>query len=703
MEPPAKRLRILHSVEPDETDLDFIHAKQKVQQKFKGRLESIFTKYESMHESMSDEIDMRENKVVVDRGHLRRLGRQVNRKETQILLDTLGLAGGKEPEEQSGDEEEAEYESADELAPTELPKSSSGRTKKPQQPGPAGVLGASSQENGRLQDRASPPIVSTAAQSLTQHMPATPNPAANLLQLVQFPQTPAGQQAHSSFYATLAQTINQAVQQAVAPLFSTLLPNAPNAQLSFATPLPRPATPTISNDQIAPATDPKWFFPPLTKELHQLAVQSSPLPASASTSQDTQPHGKERVPQHQHPLDDGDESACIYNAQIAHSSPTHVRKDTSVASRPRRSSPRVEIPTKCKRVPKYQFTEADDIHISALRVLYERNWLQIRDSKEIWKSWPLNAFSNRWHLHLKDRDLHLQAQSTPRAPSHVSENEATVSPLHHLPTPSSLVHEDTAKQEDIDMKAESTEAVPSSSAHFDDDELDLLSLNGGNSDEEQLPTETEADENIFSDDEDVILPSVETADSSSEDELQQGLLEGLPRPETTPKATLPTSTAIKIEPPLSSPAKRRGRQRLPNSSHAVPDSEDSNHLEHPQSSHENPPSRSASLDLVGDEDELQIFEPTTPRIKREFSTPPPTGFLFSTPAAQSLSRANKASLGVKSASGLSRNAYRKQVKQSWTKKLTPAPKSLSKRKSFNTLPRKRAWAEDGESEDELAK
>ena len=124
MEPPAKRMRILQSVEVDEEDEEYINAKRKQQQKFKGRLESIFDKYGSMHESMSDEIDMKANRVVVDRGHLRRLNRQANRKET-MLLDTLGLTAGIEPEEQS-EEEGNDESSEDELAPTQ-PVNSKGR------------------------------------------------------------------------------------------------------------------------------------------------------------------------------------------------------------------------------------------------------------------------------------------------------------------------------------------------------------------------------------------------------------------------------------------------------------------------------------------------------------------------------------------------------------------------------------------------
>ena len=59
MEPPAKRLRLLQSVEVDETNPDYIREKAQAQAQLKSRFESLFAKYENMPESMSDEIDMR--------------------------------------------------------------------------------------------------------------------------------------------------------------------------------------------------------------------------------------------------------------------------------------------------------------------------------------------------------------------------------------------------------------------------------------------------------------------------------------------------------------------------------------------------------------------------------------------------------------------------------------------------------------------
>jgi Skp family chaperone for outer membrane proteins len=115
MEPPAKRMRSLLSIEVDEENPEYIHAKKKQQEKFKGRLESIFEKYGNMNESMSDEIDMKTNTLAVDRGHLRRLGRKVHRKEEMMLLDTLGLAAGNEAKDESEEGEDSE-DLEDELA-----------------------------------------------------------------------------------------------------------------------------------------------------------------------------------------------------------------------------------------------------------------------------------------------------------------------------------------------------------------------------------------------------------------------------------------------------------------------------------------------------------------------------------------------------------------------------------------------------------
>ncbi|KAF2030010.1 hypothetical protein EK21DRAFT_66439 [Setomelanomma holmii] len=732
MEPPAKRLRILQSVEVDETNPDYVHAKQKQQQKFKGRLESIFAKYESMHESMSDEIDMRENKVVVDRGHLRRLVRQANRKET-ILLDNLGLAAGKELEEDQPESEPEEGDSEDELAPTQPVKSSSGRTKRKRSEEVTNTTGAhsspcaSKRHTSQLSDVLAAPVLPSALQAV----PNTPSAAANLLQLVQFPQTPAGQQAQTSFYATLAQTINQAVQQAVAPLFSGVLSRPPNVHSPFAQPLGLPATPVVSNDNIAPATDPKWFFPPLSAESKSIEVApSSPL---LPTKQQRKPevevaevagqvYGEEEL---QSPVAlDEEEEPNSTTISIAALRQPDEQTESSPKNHNRRTSPRAEVQYKRRRTgrtgPKYNFTEEDDIYISRQRVLHKRPWQEIKDSKEKWSKWSMSIFHHRWSTQLNGRDLHLkslQTMETVQGDRQSTAGSEADLPSNHLPTPSSLGRDD-GPEPVAHLRPKFGNDLPTSSTHFDEAELELLSLAGAASDEEQLLNAADVDEPFFPDADEMILPSVEVTGFVNEDTLQQGLLDDPPAREATPIVETAVSTKIKIESAWSSPISKRKTAPKPITYQAVSDSEVEDddvelpglnsspktgnlqrHLAEPRSAHDELRLQSGSLDLVGD-DELQASASATPPIKREFSTPPPTSFVFSTPTPQSRSRAEVPSSGVKSASGLSRKAYLKQVKQSWTKRSTPRQKGLAQRKSFHTLPRKRAWLSDA-SEDEL--
>ncbi|KAF1942580.1 hypothetical protein EJ02DRAFT_433828 [Clathrospora elynae] len=728
MEPPAKRLRILQPVEVDEENEAFISAKQRQQRKFKGRLESIFEKYGNMHESMSDEVDMTTNSVVVDRGHLRRLNRQVGRKET-MLLATLGLITADEPEGVSEEEGEKE-DSADELAPPQLPKSK----------------GRQAEEDSDN----NPPILhqpNTTATSMAQfgvqQTPSTPNPAANLLQVMQFPQTPAGLQAQTSFYTTLAQTINQAVQQAVAPLFSGLLPYAPNVPLPFANTLPAPVTPIAVSDKIAPATDPKWFFPPLSARSRKDTVaQSSPVPASGETPrlEDAAVQHVERIAS-QEAQEKESESVPMTSSeapQIPETPPmsSDRRRHDGSAIRPRRSSPRVEIQK--RRVGsnmKYCFTQEDDVYISKSKLLHKHTWAEIRDGKVKWKGWPLTAFQNRWDQGLKGKQLHLEpltvcsggrVQGNDRSPvERVSDSPVR---SHHLPTPSSLDHEDSHEEaRGLTHDQGSGNALPPR-AHFDDDERELLSLAGADLEQEQPPVNND-DNTIYLTSEDFILPSIERIECVNDDARQHDL----------PTAKQPPSIDLQTGPVLSSPTSTRKRKPPPIKYEVLSDSEAEDkgvefrdlgvdvfttsaaffvcnicqksfqsaknlvrHQDNPCNMHDKALQRSPSIDLVGDDDSQA---PATTYIKRESSTPTASFLLntsaFRTPKALPY-RSDLDSSGSRSTSKVDRKTFRKQVKQSWTRKGTPAPKSVAKRKSFHTLPRKRAWVDDDGDEDELA-
>ncbi|KAF1840617.1 uncharacterized protein K460DRAFT_421548 [Cucurbitaria berberidis CBS 394.84] len=762
MEPPAKRLRILRSVEVDEENPDYINAKQKQEQKFKGSLESIFAKYENMHESMSDEIDMRENRVVVDRGHLRRLVRQVNRKET-VLLDTLGMVAGQDTEDVPDGVANSE-DSEDELAPTQRPESNKRRlddtTKGQQQPFAETVAQPPPcDSNQRIFQHISTPASAT-IQAGAQQIPNTPNPAANLLQLVQFPQTPAGQQAQNTFYTTLTQTIDHAVQQAVIPLFSSIFATTPNVQLPLPNVLPTPTTPVTIGDKIAPATDPKWFFPPLSAEpREQHLARSSPISAPVSTSvlkikpvQEIEKDTSHQNQDHKATRIRSESSREITSVGPA-SNCSIVREQASSNPQSRRASPRVEIRKRpVGRSRTYHFTEEDDVYISKRKQLHKRTWAEIKNSKQKWEGWPEIVFATRWSKHLKDKKLNLEKVPAsilgPREPSipptaldkgHFLINQQT-SPAetHHLPTPSSLEDEDRQGQFE-EFESEPCSNVLSSSAHFDDDERELLSLDGSDTDEEQLPVVNEK-ETFYTTHADMVLPSVETNAFVDEHTLQPDLLEEPLVADAVPTAIVAPMDTIKIEPLHTSPSSKRRRKTTPIDFQTVPDSEDEEqgdaelgnvnknsartsggafpcdichksfksaknlerHQAKPRAMHNMTP-KSVSVDLVGD-DEIQT--PRTPYIKREFSTPPPTSSLLSTSALQtpklSLQHSGVLSSSSKSTSKLNRKTFLKQIKQSWTKRSTPRPKTLATRRSFHTVPMKRAWAGDTDSEDELA-
>jgi hypothetical protein len=812
MEPPAKRLRILQSVEVDETNPDYVEAKQKQQQKFKGRLESIFAKFEGMHESMSDEIDFVTNKIVVDRGHLRRLDRQEKRQPGSILNDFLGAG----PAHDDAPEESGSEDSEDELAPTQAPK-------------------AIRDTSSPLPHDAHPdvlpphPIASVVPQTPAQQGPNTPNPSANLLQLVQFPQTPQGQQAQTTFYATLQQTINQAVQQAVAPFFSNMLLGTPAAQRPLVTPFTLPTTPATTADAIAPATDPKWYFPPMhTVEPTDHTAQSSPSLLNTKT------------PLEDSRLADLNKKAPALSKSVPHSTKSSNKKapvkasvrenngvnvDTENHSSPVhqiRASPRVEIPqrqpvtvrrklpghngtkTKTTRpakdtptqrrrssngsptveetpettgvvpVPKkssekaagsdaepssaplsatatrkqigslakYIFTEEDDLYIIKQRNLHRRTWPEIRASKEKWKDWHMSAFWSRWRTHLRDKSHHLKEAVVPipsleassgisleRTDQHSSVEIPESSPQpHHLPTPSSIRQDEDCSEIENSDSQRHFNGLPSS-RHYNDDELELLSIQSADTGDEQSQTdedaETDIDEDAISTSPDDVLPSIEGCEFVDEDALQQDLLQGSDDEDDEDDAR-EDSIPQKYHTAVPSPTQTRTQ---------APDYHHHHHPSTPFELNPNPDSpgeddlsstrhNSASISpaLIGNDDPVAHAHAHTspspaPYIKRESLTPQPSIQVatsstpaFATPRAAPRSSGllmlsssqGSASAEASGDSKLSRKAFLAQVKKSWAR--TPGSKAGVKRKSLQGLPvvRKRDWDEAVGSEDELA-
>ena len=77
MKPPAKRMRIMQSIGVDETHPDYIEGMKQNNEWMQNKFGSILAKYEAMSDMMSDEWDMRDGKVVVDRGHAKEVGHGV--------------------------------------------------------------------------------------------------------------------------------------------------------------------------------------------------------------------------------------------------------------------------------------------------------------------------------------------------------------------------------------------------------------------------------------------------------------------------------------------------------------------------------------------------------------------------------------------------------------------------------------------------
>ncbi|KAJ8117282.1 hypothetical protein OPT61_g1495 [Boeremia exigua] len=698
VETPVKRLRILQPVEVDEANPDYIEAKQKQQQKFKSRLERIFDKYGSMHESMSDEIDFKTGKIVVDRGHTRRVQRQLTRKGPTLVDNFLGSA--LEENDASGDEEDRVV-SEDELAPTQTRKRKRDSVE---------VAQSSAQQKATFVATPQYPSAELTQKNALQ-IPSTPNAAAHLLEGLQFPQTPLGQQAQAAFVANLNQTIVQAVQQVVAPLFS-ILQNTSNGQAARAN-LPVSSLQIPWADGVRPAADPKWYFPPISavKNVPHIgiprssppAVNEAPLATTDNSEISSPLTTRRRSPEVQIRMrSDLPKRKLSPQAQVTSVERPYSSHSSSVlpisASTCHDANPRVMNMPGCKpkrirSVCKYQFTEDDDAYISERREIHNASFKDIKASKAKWSDWPLSAFYNRWQRRLKEKNKALQrtpkirstAQDCSPTPEGLDEHffssieiPETSSAEHRLPTPSSLEQEDNSIPRVV---------VPSSS-YFDDDELELLSLAGADT-SDVLPTRTHDDDDDASPVPDEPLPSIEGAEFRNEDDLQLEMLkmEDSPTPEPTQPKTLPSTIPETQESAVIVPPPRQTKEKP---------------MLNARTTYRASSNSSDDLDLIGVTD-----EPVTPhiRIKRESTTPQATRILCSSPALKTLRAVPQSSGMAKSTGKLSRRAFLNDVKKGWAKG-HGRTSGLHKRRSFNMTPtiakKTRAESHPGDSEDELA-
>ena len=493
MEPPAKRMRLTHAIgaeKVDESHPDYIEGQRRNNEQLKNSFEGIFAKYAALSDMMSDEIDMRTGEIVKDRGHMRGLDKEYRKQlrrqmapDEEELPDDLFANDPRIAGEEEG-EEESDGDERDELAPSMSPEPAPRRLDAVP-PANAHVEQAPPLEPPQQVDI---PVPDTPVNALQASLPTTATPAAHLLQLVQFPQTPAGQQARKTFEVQTA----QAVQQAVASILSSLLPNTSALQLPQLDLLQSPATPSVNPSEVAPAVASNVISLPQPSSDPALptAAQSSPVTVShtkrrrramgvqAKTRQSERSQGhvplvlqeKEDDP----PNDSGEAEQPSVNQPIA-------------------NEDAIETSGRRRRRGLFVFTAEDDQHIIELKVGHKLKWVDIVSSRAHWKKWPLHVFHQHWSKSLAKKaarmDLsHLSAKNERTAVAHQPENpsprkqseaKSPSSPIqaHHLPTPSSLEKDEDEDHPDMAIY-DNLEVTIASGGHFDDDEKDLLSIYG---------------------------------------------------------------------------------------------------------------------------------------------------------------------------------------------------------------------------------
>lgn len=513
MEPPAKRMRILQSIgvdEVDESNPEYIKGKQQNSEWLKNKWDSIYAKYGAMSDMMSDEVDMRGNgSIVVDRGHMRKLDKEyrnrLGRRRRTImpadddthLVDDM-FANDKEMGLEEGEEED--YDERDELAPSQSPE-------------PAPVKSNSLPDESATHQHISPiarsigqadiPVPNTPTNAtLEATLAASTNPAADLIQLVQFPQTPAGQQARKAFEAQTA----QAVQQAVASIFSSLLSNVPtlqSPQMNFLQTPETPITPVLSTPEVAPATVPNLYRPSLpVVSAPPVATRSSPVPVpqnerkkrrSFAVGVHIKPRRHDSAREEIPLVLENDMSQAT--EEVA--SELSTSDDMSNNDQPTVDSPQ-ERPHEFRKrsSKKHVFTAEEDQYIIEARVLHHRPWAEIINSRPHWRHWNMNTFWAHWRNVLREKAARMElggaglvsigtrddTEVTPKESTSLNKQQeaqphSSPAAARHLPTPSSLGHDEDKHRDEEPISKDSKDIILSG-GHYDEDERDLLSLYG---------------------------------------------------------------------------------------------------------------------------------------------------------------------------------------------------------------------------------
>ncbi|OAF98966.1 uncharacterized protein CC84DRAFT_1169693 [Paraphaeosphaeria sporulosa] len=759
MEPPAKRMRILQSIgvdEVDESNPDYIRGKQQNGEWLKNKFEAIYAKFEAMPDMMSDEVDMRgEGAIVVDRGHMRKLDKEyrnrLGRRRTVMpdrsqLIDDM-FANDKEMEM----DDEDEIDERDELAPSQSPEPVLQKATTEQHVAPI----------ARLTGQTDIPVPNTPANATLQAtLAASVNHTADVLQLVQFPQTPAGQQARQAFEAHTTQAVNQAVNQAVASIFSSFLSTVPTFQSPQLGLFKLPETPAapVKTREVAPATAPSLYRPPPPVVSDPPAIsRSSPVPVQAERRKrrsfavgvHVKPSRHESIREGV-PLFVDQNTTQLPEADASEPSANNNSSNMNLPVRDFQLE-RSEKPRRGK-CTKYVFTAEDDQYIIESRVLHKRPWAEIMDSKPKWRKWNKSSFWQRWCNKLREQatkmersgelaSLRARANAGGELKVSSSMNERPVtqaqsSPVvRHLPTPSSLEN-DEAKQSDDEPDLQDPEDLIASGGHFDDDEKDLLSLcdDGPTGNIEADPLGSGDTDSYLADAREIPeTPLNLTQETSSQPVFQgtvtrEGTIDVVSNSQTThvaPKSDSKSKPATAASPPHASSSKTKKpspKSRSNPTAHTCPLCRQTfptaallaTHTTYPHPREIHISIASSPLPAA-----TPPNVPPTPAIKREpfsdneldmDSTPTKTNPLLSTPIPVPHPSSSTASKSTPKSTGKLSRADYNAVKRAWARGggrgATPG-KGKRKRQSLGTAsmaPRKRSWddAAGGEgSADEL--
>jgi hypothetical protein len=108
MKPNLGGLRVIQSLEIDETDAEYQHKKHKAQQTLKSAFESIFEKYSNVADDETDVVDLNSGKIIVDNGHVRSMAKDAKARDKWVALGEIILDDAAQRDETESEDELAE-------------------------------------------------------------------------------------------------------------------------------------------------------------------------------------------------------------------------------------------------------------------------------------------------------------------------------------------------------------------------------------------------------------------------------------------------------------------------------------------------------------------------------------------------------------------------------------------------------------------